>query len=345
MDRCAALLNCFRLPEMHAVTQSVTAIAHPNIAIIKYWGKRDETLNLPAAGSLSLTLGPIGTRTTVSWGHDADTLTLGDETLSGRELTKVSRFLDLVRAMQPGLGGAEVVSENDFPTASGLASSSSAFAALAVAATRAAELTLDERTLSVLARQGSGSAARSVCDGYARMHGGRRQDGTDAWAETVFPSNHWDLRVVIGVTTEAQKEVKSTDGMNLTMRTSPYYQAWVDSVEPSIEHAIEAITARDFSRLADLAEASALQMHASAIAAVPGVLYWRGATVELIHAVRQWREREGVPVFFTIDAGPHIKVFTPAAHASEVAERLQQVPGVVRTMMTHPAPGATTVEP
>jgi diphosphomevalonate decarboxylase len=327
------------------VTSSVTAIAHPNIAIIKYWGKRNETLNLPAAGSLSLTLGPIGTRTTVTWGQNTDSLTLSGQMLTGRELTKVSRFLDLVRAMRPELGGAAVVSANDFPTASGLASSSSAFAALAVAATRAAGLQLDEQSLSMLARQGSGSAARSVCDGFARMHGGKRQDGTDAWAETVFASDHWDLRVVIGVTTEAQKEVKSTDGMNLTMRTSPYYQAWVDSVEPSIDQTIAAISARDFARLAELAEASALQMHASAIAAVPGVLYWRGATVELIHAVRQWREREGVPVFFTIDAGPHIKVFTPAENAANVAARLQQVPGVVRTLLTHPAPGAVTIEP
>jgi diphosphomevalonate decarboxylase len=324
------------------VTRTATAIAHPNIALIKYWGKREAALNLPAAGSLSLTLGPIHTRTVVTWDQPADSLELGGTPRAGRELARTTQFLDLIRALQPGLGGASVVSHNDFPTAAGLASSSSGFAALAVAAAGAAGLNLPLTHLSELSRRGSGSAARSVCDGFVRMRAGEAADGHDAVAHTVFGADHWDLRVIVAVTTEAEKDVQSTDGMNLTMATSPYYPAWIASVEPSIDEAIAAIGARDFERLAVLAEASALQMHASAIAAVPGVLYWRGATVDILHAVRGWR-RQGIPVFFTIDAGPHVKVFTPAAHAEQVDALLRTVPGVLRTLVTHPATGATLV--
>ena len=183
-----------------------TAVAHPNIALVKYWGKRDHALNLPAAGSVSLTLGPVRTRTTVRWGEPGDRLVLDGETADATATRRVSAFLDLVRALVPDLGGAEVVSANDFPTAAGLASSSSGFAALAVAATEAAGLALDTEQLSVLARRGSGSAARSVLGGFVRMNAGIRDDGTDSFAVPVADVDHWDLRVVIAVTEAGPKE-------------------------------------------------------------------------------------------------------------------------------------------
>lgn len=326
-----------------------SVVAHPNIALVKYWGKRDSRLNLPAAGSLSLTLGPVATKTTLSFGAAEDTLELNGVAVPASKRSRVaivlSRVRDLVElregaAARVALGGARIVSTNDFPTAAGLASSSSGFAALALAATRAAGLDLPLPQLSALAREGSGSAARSLFGGFARMHAGNRSDGTDAFAEPLFDANHWDLRVIIAVTVEGEKEVASTDGMNLTERTSPYYAAWLATVEPDVEAAIPAIAARDFERLACIAEASALRMHASAIAADPGVLYWRGATVEVIHAVRRMRAG-GLPVFFTIDAGPHVKVFCEAASAPAVTAALRDLPGVLRTIETHPAPGAS----
>lgn len=312
--------------------------AHPNIALVKYWGKRDHALNLPAAGSLSMTLGPVRTRTSLRWGQERDSFVLDGVEQGLRETAKIGRFLDLIRAGRDDLGGAEVVSDNDFPTAAGLASSSSGFAALAVAATRAAGESLPGPALSALARRGSGSAARSVFGGFVRMRAGELEDGSDACAEPVFGPGHWDLAMLLAVTVEGPKSVSSRDGMNRTQDTSPFFSAWVDTVEPAIEDAVEAIGARDFERLAGIAEASALQMHASAIASVPGVLYWRGATVDVVHAVRQWRA-EGTPVFFTIDAGPHVKVCTPASEAEAVAQRLEALPGVQRVLRTVPAGG------
>lgn len=322
-----------------------TAIAHPNIALVKYWGKREHSLNLPAAGSLSVTLGPMCTRTRVSFGvAERDSFVLNGIAQSEKETARISRFLDLIRAMAPRAGFATVESSNDFPTAAGLASSSSGFAALALAASHAAGLDLDHATLSVLARRGSGSAARSIDGGFVRMAAGIKLDGTDAFATPIFGPEHWNLHVVIAVTTEKSKDVPSTDGMNLTQRTSPYFGAWIGTVEPAIETASAAIAARDFERLAEVAEASALQMHASAMAAVPGVIYFNGTTIDVVHAVRAMRVRDGLPVFFTIDAGPHVKVFTLADSVAEVTRRLTEIPGVVRTIHATPAPAARIVE-
>lgn len=320
----------------------VTVVAHPNIALVKYWGKRDAALNLPAAGSLSVTLGPMHTRTTVSFGHAGDDrFVLNDVVATGREAAKLTAFVERIRAHLPGLGALHMTSTNDFPTAAGLASSSSGFAALALATSQAAALPLTPSELSELARLGSGSAARSIFGGLVRMDPGQLADGSDAVASPVdVPVDQ--LRVLVAVTVRGAKEVASTDGMNHTMETSPFYRAWIDTVAPAIDEAIAALRADDWDKLSMVCEASALQMHASAIAAVPGVLYWRGATVELIHAVRRQRAA-GMPVFLTIDAGPHVKVFTRASHENAVAAWLRDVPGVLEVLHAAPAPGAVVV--
>ncbi|MFT6396279.1 MAG: diphosphomevalonate decarboxylase [Bradymonadia bacterium] len=317
---------------------ATTAVAHPNIALVKYWGKRERTLNLPAAGSFSLTLGPVRSTTSVEWGQAADSFTLDGEDQGVAELQKLTTFLDLVRDLKGGLGGGRVVSSNDFPTAAGLASSASGFAALATATCAAAGLELASNKLSELARRGSGSAARSVFGGFVRMRAGVAVDGSDAVAEQVAPAEHWPLHMLLCVTAEGRKSVSSRVGMNRTQETSPYFDAWIGTVEPAVEAAIEAVKSKDFERLANVAEASALQMHASGIAAVPGVLYWNGTTVTLIHEVRRWRA-DGLPVFFTIDAGPHVKICVPADRADEVAKLAADVPGVVRVLHTQAAGG------
>lgn len=321
-----------------------SAIAHPNIALVKYWGKRDARLNLPATDSLSLTLAPLHTHTTVTWRRGGDAFVLNGVEQRPRDVEKVARFLDLVRMLNPELSGAEIVSHNNFPTAAGLASSASAFAALALAATSAAGVTLSPRELSVLARRGSGSAARSIFGGFVRMNaGGEDEEGNDAYAEAIAESNHWDLRVLFALTTTGAKAIPSTRGMNETMRTSPYFSAWCEQVPRAMHDAEKAIAARDFELLAETAEASALQMHASAIAARPGVVYWNGATVELIHAVRTLRT-QGLAAFFTIDAGPHVKVFTTAGDAAKVEEALRAQPGVIDVLAAAPGPGAHLTE-
>lgn len=320
-----------------------TAIAHPNIALIKYWGKRHAGLNLPATGSYSLTLAPIATKTTVEWGQGNDTLTLNGEATSGRPLARITRFLDILRAEHPNLGGASVASANDFPTAAGLASSASAFAALALASVRAANLDFDSQELSVLARRGSGSAARSIFGGFARMHPGQKEDGSDAFAEARYDVDHWDLRVLFALTAHGEKDISSTVGMDRTAETSPYFKAWCDAVPPTLDAMDQAVGARDFARVADLAEASALQMHASAIAAVPGVLYWNPATVAIIHSVRSMRE-QGLPVFFTIDAGPHVKVFVEGEYTRQVARALKRISGVLDVFETRAGGPARVIQ-
>ncbi|TVR03637.1 MAG: diphosphomevalonate decarboxylase [Deltaproteobacteria bacterium] len=315
-----------------------TAIAHPNIALVKYWGKRDSVRNLPAAGSISLTLGPLHTRTEVAFtgAQGPDRVELDGEEAEPGAARRVTAVLDLLRHGRPDLGAAHVRSRNDFPTAAGLASSSSGFAALVVAADAAASLGLSPSALSILARRGSGSAARSIFGGFVRMESGVRDDGEDAFARPLAPADHWPLSVCIALTTEGAKKVPSTRGMDHTAQTSPYHHAWIADVDRMLPEAEAIIAARDFDGLARLAEASALRMHASALAADPGVLYWNGATVECMHAVRHLRS-QGCPAFFTIDAGPHVKVFCAPASTAAVEEALRCVPGVRDVLHATPA--------
>jgi diphosphomevalonate decarboxylase len=325
--------------------RAATAVAGTNIALVKYWGKRDAALNLPAAGSLSLTLDALGTRTSVRFSDAlaADRFTLNGAVADARATTRVTTFLDRVRARARLEARAEVMSENTVPTASGLASSASGFAALAVAAAGAAGLRATPAELSELARLGSGSAARSIFGGFVEMARGERADGRDAFAAPV-PGGDWrDVRLVVAVTSDAAKALGSTEAMERTSRTSPYYAAWVASVAGDLAEARAAIAARDLDRLGAVAERSALRMHSSALAAEPGILYWNPATVAAIGAVRALRA-DGVPAFFTIDAGPHVKVLSTAAYAQTVADALLRCSGVLRTVMASPGEGAHLVE-
>lgn len=321
------------------------AEASTNIALVKYWGKRDAALNLPATGSLSLTLAGLTTRTEVRFDPalGADALALDGAPVLGRPLARVAAFLDLVRALAGISLRAEVRSENGFPTASGLASSASGFAALAVAATAAAGLALDGRALSQLARRGSGSAARSIFGGLVLLRRGERADGADCWAEPLDAADPWDVRLVIGVAGEGRKETLSTDGMDHTARTSPYYRAWVEGHAADLVAAQQAVARRDLAALGEIAERSCLGMHASALAARPGVIYWTGATVEGFHAVRALR-RAGVGAWFTNDAGPHVKALCAAADAPRVAAALGAVPGISRAIVCESGEGVRVVE-
>lgn len=317
-----------------------TAIAHPNIALIKYWGKRNASLNLPAAGSFSLTLAGLTTRTTVrfSKGFETDVVMMGERALGGPKRDRISRFLDRVRGAAGIDLRATVHTHNDFPTAAGVASSASGFAALAAASTRALDLDMDQQGLSILSRLGSGSAARSVYGGFVEMLPGKRADGSDSHAVPVYPEDHWDLVCFVVLAASGEKPMGSTEAMNATAKTSPYYKAWVESVARDIGKAKMAVNKRDFEALGQLAEHSCLKFHASAIAADPGILYWRGLTVELIHHVRRLRD-SGIGVFFTIDAGPHVKVFCERHSRSAVRAMIAGLEGVGTILEASPGPG------
>jgi diphosphomevalonate decarboxylase len=321
-----------------------TAVAHPNIALAKYWGKREDGHNLPAVPSLSVTLAGMATTTTVAFDPALaeDAFLLAGAPAGAGPTKRVVGMLDRVRAASGVTARAMVTSANDFPTAAGLASSASAFAAMALAATTAAGLGWDVARVSDLARRTSVSAARSPLGGFVELRAGRAGDD-DLWATEVARAGHLPLRVLVAVTREGPKPTLSTEGMLHTQRTSPYYPAWVETAPALFERTRAAVLARDLEALGVAAEESALRMHAAAIAACPGLVYWVGATVEVMDAVRRLRAR-GTAAWFTIDAGPHVKVLTAPADADAVERALAEVPGVTRIIRAEPGPGAAVVE-
>ncbi len=236
----------------------------------------------------------------------------------GGGLQRVLAFLDLV---QPGRPPVEVVSASNFPVAAGLASSSSAFAALAVAATAAAGQERSPAQLSALARRGSGSASRSLFGGFVRWHLGVRPDGADSVAEQVAPADHWDLSLVVAVVSSQKKKVGSTQGMERTRRTSPYYAAWVREAPALVEAGVQAVLARDLPELGRIMEASTLQMHATMHTSQPPIVYWHGGTVAALQEVWALRER-GMAAWVTMDAGPNVKVLCQPGDAEVVASAL-----------------------
>jgi diphosphomevalonate decarboxylase len=324
--------------------EAVTARACANIALVKYWGKRDALLNLPATGSLSLTLASLVTDTTVQFDETLgdDELTLDGAPASAAEVQRITAFLDLVRAQAGVPIHARVASRNSFPTASGLASSASGFAALAVAATRAAGLSPSEQELSILARRGSGSAARSIFGGFARMYAGTASE--DAYAEPLESPLLPRVRMVIAVVGGgAPKSRGSTDAMDHTAATSPMYRAWLELVPRDLAAAADALAAGDLEKLGAITEANALAMHASAMTARPSVLYWRPATLALLEKVRGLREC-GLAAWATMDAGPHVKVLTTADDASTIAMQLRDLDGVTAVTISAPGGAAAVVE-
>jgi len=326
----------------------VTARACSNIALVKYWGKRDAALNLPAAGSLSVTLEALTTVTTVAFEEDLvkDELVLDGSPASAEDTARVAKFLDLVRAEAGVPIRARVTSKNDFPTNSGLASSASGFAALALAASRAAGLALTPRALSVLARRGSGSAARSIFGGFVRMHADNRSEEAFAEPVTNVAAGFADkLRLVVAVVGGGlPKQHGSRDAMDHTAATSPLYRAWLEVVPKDLATAEAAIAKGNLEALGQVAEANAFAMHASAIAARPAVIYWLPGTLGVFAAVRGLRAT-GKQAWATIDAGPHVKILTTADDAELVSRSVVDVPGVTAVTVSGLGKAAEIIDP
>lgn len=306
-----------------------TVLAHPNIALVKYWGKRDDALILPHQSSLSLTLAPLSVTTTVEFGAASDQVEINGHAAKGSERDRVLRVLEAVRGEAGGkLGPAKMVSRGDFPASAGLASSAAGFAALAVAARAAAGLKADPKVASMLARLGSGSACRSVQGGFCEWRRGERADGTDSYAVQRFDAKHWpELRMVVAILNRDEKEVKSRDGMKHTVDTSPYYAAWAKDAEAEVPRAVEILQRKDLQALGELSERNAWRMHSTAFAADPPLCYMNPATLGLIQHLREQRKK-GMPVWFTLDAGPNPVLLTDAAH-EVAAEALARACGAV----------------
>jgi len=307
--------------------------AHPNIALVKYWGKAPGPGNVPAAPSLSITLDTLCTTTEVE-NAAKDALVLDGEPADD---PKVAACLARLRERWD-IPPLNIRTANNFPTAAGLASSASGFAALITAVDAHCDLNMTPQQRSDYARRASGSAARSVFGGFVALQG-------PSWhGETVLDADAWPLRVVIAIAQTGRKSVSSSEGMQRSAATSPYYPAWVSSTREDFDAALPLLRARDFAGLADLAEFSCLKMHGLMLSSRPGLLYWNAATMTCMHRIREMRA-DGVPVFFTIDAGPQVKAVCLPEAEQTVVEALSGVDGLQRVLTTGLGQGARVVQP
>lgn len=316
----------------HSAAQS--ALAHPkssgfgeapvNIALCKYWGKRETTLNLPVNSSLSISLPGLGTHTELQLSEGAqDQIALNDRLLAPHQpfAQRLSAFLNPFRPSEHAV--FHIDTHNSVPTAAGLASSASGYAALVCALNDLFQWQLPTRSLSLLARLGSGSASRSVYDGFSIWHKGERDDGMDSFAE---PIEHTWPGLCIGLlkVDVREKSIGSTAGMQRTVRECALYQAWPKQAERDLSTLQKAIEQRDFELLGRTAEHNALSMHATMIATWPPIVYWQPESVAAMHKVWALRE-QGVQVYFTMDAGPNLKLLFPETQKPAIRQAFAQM--------------------
>lgn len=324
------------------MTGKATAISCANIAFIKYWGRRDHALRLPLNSSISMNLDAATTTTTVAFepALAADSLTILDADTTEAAARRVFEHLDRIRDLAEITTRARVVSRNSFPMGAGIASSASAFAALTVAGCAAAGLSLDERALTILARLGSGSACRSIPAGFVEWHAG--ESSATSFAEQIAPPEHWDLCDLIAIVQTQHKEVASSKGHERA-DPSPFAAARVAAAERGLPIVRRAILQHDFEALGEETEQEAIRMHAVAMTSQPSVIYWSPETVRIMHAVRAWRA-EGLPAYFTIDAGANVHVLCLGADADEVAGRLRALDGVQKVLINRPGPATRLID-
>lgn len=328
-----------------------TAIAPANIAFIKYWGKADDALRLPLNSSISMNLSACVTTTTVEFSPsyredtieflDHEALTILSRSLQDCQLEslRVQKHLDKIRVRAGSKLYARMVTKNSFPKGAGIASSASGFAALTVAAAEALGLTLSEKELTILARIGSGSACRSIPDGFVEWQKGKNSQ--TSYAYSLYPENHWDLRDIVVVVQKLQKKIGSTEGMD-GVRTSPFYGRRLRDIPDRIKEIRRTLARKDLAHFGAIIEEDCVNMHAVAMTQKPPIFYWNGTTMEIIRAVREWRD-EGLPIYFTIDAGPNVHLICEAKDEKIVLKKASEIIGTQQIIVNKPSRGARTV--
>ena len=321
---------------------TATAQALANIAFIKYWGNRDNLLRLPSNGSISMNLDGLYTRTTVSFQPSLpyDELIINGHEVAGKGRDRISYVLDIIRGMANIPDRAEVMSENNFPSGAGIASSASAFAALALAGSKAAGLSLSEPELSRLARRGSGSAARSIPGGFVEWQVGTGDE--DSFALSIAGPEHWNLVDCIAIVSAEHKKTGSTEGHAIA-HSSPLQAGRVADAPRRLEICRRAILERDFDTFASIVELDSDMMHAVMMTSTPALHYWKPASVEVMSCVRDWHT-EGMQVCYTVDAGPNVHVICPGQEAQVVEKRLRQIRGVQNVLVARVGGAAKIVE-
>lgn len=304
-----------------------TAKAHPNIALVKYWGKGDPALRLPVNSSVAIALSDLTTTTTVEFRESLkkDEISLMGDGFEDGENERVIAHLDIIRQMAGIKYGAKIVSKNSFPKAAGMASSASGFAALSIAAAKAAGLDLSERELSILARQGSGSASRSIPGGVAVWHGGTNSE--TSFAENIPYPKDWDIRVLLVMAEDTSaKKIGSTEGMSLA-KTSPYFELAVQEAELNIQRIQQAMKDGNWRAFGKVIEDECYRLHTICMTTNPNILYWRGITIEVFQKLYEIREK-GIDAFFTVDAGPHVHVICRNKDVDLVKNEILKLSGI-----------------
>ena len=320
------------------------ARAYTNIALIKYWGKKNESLILPMNNSLSLTLDAFYTETEVSFSeaYTEDQFYLDNQLQDEKATKKISAFLDIVREKAGTTKKAKVISQNFVPTAAGLASSASGLAALAGACNEALKLGLDDQALSRLARRGSGSACRSIFGGFVEWEKGH--DDQSSYAHPISSDGFEDhLAMVFLLLNEQKKDVSSRDGMRRTVETSSFYQGWLDSVEADLYQLKQAIKTKNFQLLGETMEQNGLKMHGTTLAARPPFTYWSPDSLKAMQAVRDLRN-QGIPCYFTMDAGPNVKVLVQKDHLDKVKTTFSDLFSSQQVISAFAGPGMTIIK-
>lgn len=324
--------------------KKVTIKASSDIALVKYWGKKDEILRLPENGSVSIILDGLDTVTTVEFSDEytEDAVTIQGETIAtdSREARRVVKHLDRIRTLAGVSTKAKVVSENTFPRGTGLSSSGSGMAALTYAATKALGLSLSEKEMSILARQASGTACRCASSGFVEWLDGDTSE--TSYSESIFSADHWDIRDVVAVVDEGRKKISSTEG-HTTAQSSPFFAVRQKNISQKISDVKAAIKQKDFTTLGQLVEAEALEFHSILLTSQTPLILWYPGTVQVMNEVQRLRE-EGVECYFTINTGFNVHVLTLPKFEEQVQERLQSLTLVNKTLTAKVGTGPKETE-
>ncbi|KKP60193.1 MAG: Diphosphomevalonate decarboxylase [Candidatus Roizmanbacteria bacterium GW2011_GWC2_34_23] len=312
-----------------------TAIAPSNIAFIKYWGKKDEDLKIPENGSISMNLSNLLTTTTVEFDpkYEKDLITVNSKS-NDQEESRIIKHLDFIRKKANIFLKAKVVSNNNFPDGTGLSSSASGFAALTLAATKATGLNLSEKELSILARQGSGSACRSIPDGFVEWVG----EG----AKSLYPPGYWNIVDVVAIISQEKKETSSTDGQKFAS-TSPFFQTRLNNINEKILRLKKALEVKNFTEFGRIIENEALELHAIMLTSTPSLIYWQPETIKLMKLVKKWKS-EGLEVFFTVNTGQDIHLIIEEKNTKELVKKLKDIKEVKKIIINRPSVGARLTE-
>lgn len=318
-----------------------TAVAPSNIAFIKYWGKADESLRLPLNTSVSMNLSGAYTKTTVEFSsrYADDAISLIEGVFSSEEEDRIIAALDRIRKEAHIKHYARVVTENTFPKGTGAAASASGFAALTVAAFAAAKSTRSEKELTIFARQGSGSACRSIPDGFVLWEKGTNSD--DSYAYSLYPHTYWDLRDILVIVDFSMKKVSTTVGQK-GIKTSPFWKERIDGIPKKVNNIMKFLKEKNFQDFGQLVEEDCLNMHQVMQTQTPPVYYWNEVTKKIMSTVIDWRKND-LPVYFTIDAGPNIHLICEATNEKKVMEKARNFPGTLKIIVNKPAGGTKLV--